>query len=218
MTVRNNSGLLMAMQSDLAGAKTITAVNTGTDTITAVGHGYSNGDIVLLEIDSIRELDKTPFEVMNVATDTFQLVGPDGTTALDMSTMSALGAGTATAKKLTLGISITGVQDFSPSGGDIEFRDTTTVMDTRKTQVVSGVSAMSYALTLQWDPANAGQAAMKAAYEARASKVFKITWPDGAYAMWYGTVGYGGAPGGGNQENTTTQAAIAVSGNLTVSA
>lgn len=217
MTIHINAGLAMAMQSAIAAGKTISGITKAAPgVITATAHGYSNGDIVLIECEGMIELNHGVFEVANVATDTFQIVGPDGTTGIDTSAYNTFSSGTA--KKLTLGTSVTGVQGFSPSGGEVKFQDTTTVHDLRDKQRASGITAMSYALDMQWDPANAGQAAMKAAFESGASKAFKITWPDGAYAMWYGSVGFSGAPGGEKQGTTTTQAALAMDGPLTVAA
>ncbi|MBC2731381.1 phage tail tube protein [Thiobacillus sp.] len=217
MTIYTNSGLAMTMQSAEAAAKTITSItNAAPGVVGITGHGYSNGDIVLLEVEGMIELNKRPFEVANVATDTLQLVGPDGTTGLDTTNFGAFVSGTA--KKITLGTSITGVQGFSSSGGDIKFADSTTVQDLIDKQIVAGANALSYSLQMQWDPASAGQQAMKTAFETRASRVFKIAWPSGAYAMWYGSVGYNGAPGGDKQGITTTSAAITAEGNLTMAA
>lgn len=217
MTIYTNSGLAMSMQSAIAAAKTITGITKAAPgVITAVAHGYSNGDLVLLEVEGMTELNKRPFEVANVATDTFQLVGPDGTTGLDTTNFGTFSSGTA--KKLTMGTSITGVQGFRSSGGEIKFTDSTTVHDTHDKQIVSGATALSYSLDMQWDPANAGQQAMQAAFEARASRAFKITWPSGAYVMFYGSIGYSGAPGGEKQGITTTSAAVSTEGNLTMAA
>lgn len=217
MTIYTNAGLAMSMQSTIAAAKTITGItNAAPGVVSSTAHGYTNGDVVLLEVEGMIQVNKRLFEVANVATDTFQLVGPDGTTGIDTTSFGTFTSGTA--KKVTLGTSITGVQGFSSSGGDIKFVDSTTVHDLVDKQLVSGANALSYTLDMQWDPANAAQQAMKAAFEARASRGFKITWPSGAYAMWYGSVGYSGAPGGDKQGITTTAAAISAEGNLTMAA
>lgn len=217
MTIYTNSGLTMSMQSAIAASKTITGITKAAPgVITSVAHGYSNGDIVLLEVEGMTELNKRVVEVVSVATDTFQIAGPDGTTGLDTTNFGTFVSGTA--KKLTMGTSITGVQGFSSAGGEIKFVDSTTVHDTYDKQIVTGATALSYSLEMQWDPANAGQQAMQAAFEARSSRAFKITWPSGAYAMFYGSIGYSGAPGGDSQGITTTQAAVSLEGNLTMAA
>lgn len=217
MTIYTNAGLTMSMQSAVAAAKTITAVtNAAPGVFSCTANGYSNGDLLLLEIEGMTELNKRVVEVVSVGTDTFQVAGPDGTTGMDTTNFGTFTSGTA--KKLTMGTSITGCQGFSSSGGEIKFEDSTTVQDTVDKQIVTGATALSYSLEMQWDPANAGQQAMQAAFETRASKAFKITWPSGAYVAFYGSVGYSGAPGGGKQGITITNAAIAAEGNLTMCA
>lgn len=214
MTVHTNSGLKLYMESAIAAAKTIvSATNAAPGVFTATAHGYSNGDIVLLEVQGMVEVHGRLFKVVSVATDTFRIADVDGATGIDTTDYGVFASGTA--KKVTLGTTITGVQDFSPSGGDIKTQPTTTVHDTQDTEIVTGATAMSYNLTMQWDPASAAQQAMIAAFQTRANKAYKILWPDGAYVLFYGTVGYTGAPGGGNQGVTTSPAKIAMLGPLT---
>lgn len=217
MTIYTNSGLAMSMQSAVATAKTIVSVTKAAPGVfTCTAHGFSNGDLVLIEAEGMTEVNKRVFELVNIATDTFQVVGPGGTTGLDTTNFGTFSSGTVA--KLTMGTSITGCQGFSSNGGEIKFEDSTTVHDIIDKQIVTGATALSYSLDMQWDPANAGQQAMKAAFEARTSKAFRIQWPSGAYVMFYGSVGYSGAPGGSKQGITTTSAAISAEGNLTMAA
>jgi len=217
MTVNTNSGLKLYMESAIAASKTITAItNAAPGVITSTTHGYANGDIVLLEVVGMPELNGRLFKVVNQATDNFQIAGVDGSTGL-----STVGFGTfvsGTAKKLTLATTIDGVQGFEPQGGDIKTVDTTTVSDKQDTEVVVGATAMSYNLTMQWDPASAAQQAMIAAFSTRSNKAFRVVWPGGASVMFYGTVGYTGAPGGGNQGVTTSPAKISLAGAITAMA
>lgn len=214
MTVRTNSGLQMFMESAIAGAKTITAITKAAPgVVSSTSHGYANGDIVLLEVQGMLELHGRLFKVVNQAADSFQLAGPDGSTGLDTSAFTTFTSGTA--KKVTLGTTLTGCMDFNAAGGDIKTIDATTVHDTQDVEVVVGATAQSYEMTVQWDPASAAQQAMKAAFIARANKAFKIRWPDGAYVLFYGTVGYTGAPGGGKQGVTTSPAKVSMLGPLT---
>lgn len=211
MTIHTNAGLAMLMQSAIAAQKTITAAtNADPGVFTSVAHGYNDGDLVLLEIEGMPTLNNRVVQIYAKATDTFQLEDIDGASGIDTTNLGTFLSGTA--KKLTMGISITGVQEFSPTGGDVKFLDTTTVHDTSDKQTVAGSTALSYGLTMQWDPANAGQQAMNAAFLAATPKAFKITWPNGRYAMFYGSVGYNMAPGGSNQGVTTSPAAVALEG------
>ena len=217
MTIHTNSGLKLYMESAIAAAKTISGItNDEPGVISSTAHGYSNGDVILLEIQGMVELNGCLCKVVNSATDTFQVAGVDGSTGIDTSLFSTFSSGTA--KKVTLGTSITGVQDFSFAGGEIKTTDTTTVNDNQDTQIVVGATAQSADMTMQWDPSSAAQQAMITAFKTRANRGFKVVWPDGAFAMWYGTVGYTGAPGGGKQGVTTSPAKITMLGGLTICA
>ncbi len=212
--IYKNSGLRMALQSAIAAAKTITAATNDADgEFTSTAHGFLSGDIVLLEVLGMTEVNNRLFEVITVDPNIFALESVDGTTPIDTTDYGVLSSGTA--KKITLGTSITGVSGFAPTGGDIKFLDTTTVHDTEDKQITAGSTALSYSLTFQWDPLDAAQAAMLATSRLGESKAFRILWPNGTYAMFYGTVGYNGAPGGDNQGVTTTNAAVALSGTAT---
>lgn len=214
MTIYTNAGLAMLMQSAIAAAKTITAAtNADPGVFTSVAHGYNDGDHILLEVEGMPTLNKRAFQVYAKAVDTFQLEDIDGASGIDTTLLGTFTSGTA--KKLTLGTSITGVQEFSPSGGDPKYVPTTTVHDKTDKQVILGATAQTFGLTMQWDPAALGQQAMNAAFLASDSKVFKITWPNGRFCMFYGSVGYNMAPGGSNQGVTTSPAAVAMEGNPT---
>lgn len=209
-----NSNLKLDMQSAVAAAKTIESITQAAPGVVGLtGHGYANGDILLLEVQGMTELNNRLFVVINAATDSFQLADEDGAAGLDLSSYDAFTSGTA--KKVTLGTSITGTQEFSSSGGDPKFLDTTTVQDKTGKQVIAGSNPISYSMTQQWDPGDAAQKAMIAAARAGDNRGFRIRWPNGRYCMFYGTVGYNGMPGGANQGVTTSPAAVAVAGDPT---
>lgn len=217
MTIKTNSGLKLFMESAIATAKTISGITKAAPgVVSSTAHGFTNNDIVLLEVQGMVELNGRLFKVVNVAADSFQLAGVDGSTGIDTTLYNTFSSGTA--KKVTLGTSITGVQEFTFSGGDIKTVDTTTVNDLVDTQIVVGAAAQAADLTMQWDPSSAAQQAMIAAFQTRANKGFKVMWPDGAFVLWYGTIGYTGAPGGGKQGVTTSPAKITMLGGLTVCA
>jgi hypothetical protein len=217
MSVKTNAGLKLFMESAIAAAKTISGITKAAPgVVSSTAHGFANGDVVLLEVQGMVELNGRLFKVVNTATDSFQLAGVDGATGIDTTLYNTFSSGTA--KKVTLGTSISGVQEFNFTGGDIKTVDTTTVNDLVDTQIVVGASAQSADMTMQWDPSAAAQQAMITAFQTRANKGFKVLWPDGAFVLWYGTVGYTGAPGGGKQGVTTSPAKITMLGGLTVCA
>lgn len=215
MTIYTNSGLKLFMESAIAAPTTITAITKAAPGVfSAAGHNLVNGDFVLLEIQGMVELHGYLMKVVDVSAGVFGVADVDGTTGIDTTLFSTFTSGTA--KKVTLGTSITGVQEFSFSGGDIKTVDTTTVHDTVDTQIVVGASAQAADMTMQWDPSSAAQKAMLTAFKTRANKGFRVVWPDGASTLWYGTVGYTGAPGGGKQGVTTSPAKITMLGGLTI--
>lgn len=217
MTIKTNSGLKLFMESAIATAKTISGITKAAPgVVSSTAHGFTNNDNVLLEVQGMVELNGRLFKVVNSAADSFQLAGVDGSTGIDTTLYNTFSSGTV--KKVTLGTSITGVQEFTFSGGDIKTVDATTVNDLVDTQIVVGAAAQAADLTMQWDPSSAAQQAMIAAFQTRANKGFKVMWPDGAFVLWYGTVGYTGAPGGGKQGVTTSPAKITMLGGLTVCA
>jgi hypothetical protein len=215
MTIYTNSGLVLSMQSAIAAAKTITAAtNAGPGVLTSVAHGFVDGDIVLLRVSGMIQVNERMFVIVNKATDTFQLKNTvTGAVGIDTTNFGVFTSGTA--EKLTLGTTIPGAQEFAPSGGDIKFVGTTTVSDTVDKQIVVGATAMSYSMTMQWDPSDTAQIAMLDAFTTRTSKGFRITWPNGRYAMFFGSVGYAGLPGGGSQGVTTSPAAVSMNGSAT---
>lgn len=214
MTIHVNSGLKMYMQSAIASAKTITAAtNADPGVFTSTAHGYVDGDVILVKAQGMTQVNMRLFKVYAKAVDTFQLADIDGVSGIDTIAFGVFTSGTA--EKVTLGTSITGCQGFSPSGGDIKTVDTTTVHDLSDKEKVVGSSAMSYELQMQWDPRDAAQIAMRTAFSSLASKAFKILWPDGVYVLFYGSVGYSGAPGGDKQGVTTTAAKIVMEGDIT---
>lgn len=218
MTIRTNAGLKLFMQSAIGSSFTINSITKAAPGVitTSSAHSLSAGDVVLLTVQGMVELNGRLFKVISPSGSTLSLSDVDGATGIDTSSYNTFASGTL--NKITLGTSITGVQDFAFTGGDIKTTDTTTVQDLQDTQIVVGANAMSADMTMQWDPSNAAQQAMIAAFQTRANKGFKILWPDGAFALWYGTVGYTGAPGGGKQAVTTSPAKITMLGALTVCA
>jgi len=211
MTIYTNAGLGIAMSSVIGTATAITGITKADPgVLTSAAHGLSDGEFVLLNILGMVELDERVFEVYAKDTNTFQLKDVDGASGVNTTDFSTFSSGTFS--QVTFGTTVTGVQEFSPSGGDVKFLDTTTVHDLTDKQTVNGATAMSYTLTMQWDPEDAAQQAMKVAFQTAANSAIKITWPAGIYMMFYGTVGFSGAAGGTSQGVTTSPAAIAMNG------
>lgn len=191
------------MQSAIATAKTITDITKADPAVvTSVSHGYSDGDIVFLEVSGMYQLNDKAVRVASSSTDTFALEGVDST---DFDTFSS-----GTCAVVTMGSSITTALDVSASGGDFSMIDTTTIHDSSKTEVPGLPNPTSYSMTHIWDSTDAGQIAMKAASDNQAKRVFKF---DIGSKIFYfaGYVGFSGLPGGSAQDKVTTQSVITMS-------
>ena len=210
--IYTNTGLKLYMESAVVADATVTAMSLAAPGVfTLATHGFLAGD-VLRFTTNVSQLDG---RLMVVAASppagTFSLLDiAGGATAI--STIGFDAMTTMTVAKVTLGTAITGCKDFSAKGGEPKMLDSTTVHDKRDRQIVAGVSASTYDMVMNWDPADAGQTAMINAFTTGSAKGFKVLYPNGRYVLFSGTVGYGGAPGGGSQAITTSPAAIALSG------
>lgn len=211
-TTYTNSGLVLAMQSAIGAAVTVeSATNADPGVFTATGHTLLDGDFVLAEFQGMTEGNMRVFEIVNKATNTFQLKDTtSGSNGIDTTNWGVFTSGTV--KKITFGTTISGCTGFSGAGGEIKFVDSTEVSDKVDKQTVVGATAMSYNLALKWDPADAAQVSMLEAFEQREARAFRIKWPNTRYCVFYGTVGYSGMPGGDSQGLTTTQAAVSMEG------
>ena len=82
--------------SALAPAKTITAITAATPGVcTSASHGFADGDLILLDIAGMTELDGALYRVYAKATDTFQLANLANNGAISTAAMTAFTSGTA---------------------------------------------------------------------------------------------------------------------------
>src|SRR5688500_16392820 len=105
-TIYTNSGLVLAMQSALGAATTITAAtNAAPGVFSSVGHTLLDGDVILLRVAGMIEVNERLFVVVNKATDTFQLKNTaTGSVGIDTTEFGAFTSGTF--EKVTLGTTI----------------------------------------------------------------------------------------------------------------
>jgi hypothetical protein len=208
-TVTKWSNVAVAMQSALAAADTISAITKANPGVaTATAHGFSNGDYVYLTINGMHQLNERVVRVANVAANTFELEGVD-TTLFDTFTSG-------TTEAITFGTSITTATTVSNDGGGFDFIDTTTIHVNARTQTPGLSNAITYSMDHIWDPADAGQIAMKSASDAQARRAFKFTFGTGGKIMVFaGYVGFNGAPGGSAQDKITTPSVVTSNGKPT---
>ena len=189
MGTKTWTNVQVAMQSAIATAKTITGITKANPAVaSAASHGYANGDIVVLAVLGMWQINFKPVRVANVTVGTFELEGVDST-LFDTFTSGS-------AQVVTLGTSFSTIGDFTTSGGDFEMIDTTTIHDMTKSSQPGVASAIECSGNFNWDPSDSGQVAMKAASEARVMRTFRVIFSDGSKWYFNGYPGYAGNPTG----------------------
>ena len=75
-------GTVVLLQTALAAAKTITAITAASPpVVTSTAHGYTDGQVVKITgVVGMAEVNNRAFVVDNVAANTFELKGVDGST------------------------------------------------------------------------------------------------------------------------------------------
>jgi hypothetical protein len=160
------------MQASLDTAKTITGITkASTGVATSTAHGYTNGDVVVLAIAGMVELDGRAVRVANVTTNTFELEG------VDTSSYTTFVSGTA--KEVLTWSSFSNVQGFSFPEPQPTKEDTTTVHDTQKQQVFGLDEAPQITMSLRADPLDTTIIALRAASIAKTARVFRVTTVNG---------------------------------------
>lgn len=184
------SGVSVTFQSALATAVTISGISKADPgVVTHSGADPSEGDWVLLTVEGMNQVNSRVFRVASVVASTsFELEGED-TTSYDTFTSG-------TFQVITFGNSLTTLTSVSPSGGEPEFADTTTIHDTIRKQVPTITSALSFAMTTKFDPSNSGLQELNAASKLIAQRCFLFGFSDGSKIAFNGYVSFPNIPTG----------------------
>lgn len=177
-----SQGAILAVETARAAAKTITGATAASPgVVTAVAHGYSNGDIVYIDgVVGMVQLNGRAFVVASVTTDTFELKGAD------TSAYTAYASG-GSAYKATM-TAIGSVRDVNATGGSADDIDVTHLQSVTK-EFLIGLSDEGDATFNVWVVnADTGQAALRTARESQATKVFTVTDSAGLVSCFPGQV------------------------------
>lgn len=203
------SNVAVAVQSTLGAALTITGITKANPgVVTSTAHGLANGDYVTISAQGMYQLDGRVFRVSGVAANTFNLEGED-TTNYDTFTSGS-------AYKITYGTSMTTATGLTASGGDFDFKDTTTIHTNVKTQIPGAANPATYTFESIWDAADAGLVALKAASDNQAQRAIRFTFANGQKVVFNGYVGYAGLPIGNAQDIVKTSVVITMYGRPTI--
>lgn len=205
------SGVAVAIQSALAAALVVSGITKANPGVVSyTGTDPSNGDVVLMKVQGMHQVDYRPFEVANVnaAANTFELKGED-TSAYDTFVSGS-------AEVITFGVTAASFTNVTASGGDFEFIDVTTIHDNVRKQIPGVASPAIYTFESFWDPADAALAALKSASDNQAQRAFRITFPNGYKLFGVGYIGATLLPTGNAQDKAVTQVVITLFGRPTM--
>jgi hypothetical protein len=191
MSITLATGTALAIASTYGAAVNMTALTNATEAVAtlAVGHGCVVGDF--LEVTSGWDmLNNRIVRVKTVATNdiTFESINTANTTNFPV------GAGTGTIRRITAWTTISQVQSFDTSGGDLNFADITTITDRTQKQAPTTRSAQQLSMTVFDDPALAGQIAVQAASDLSTPAAFRIVFASNSRMVTNGYWSIGAAP------------------------
>ncbi len=196
------------VQTVRAAAKTISAITkASTGVASSTAHGYNDGDIVLLLVDGMIELDYTIARVDNKTTDTFELEG--------INTTSFHTFISGTAEKLTFGAAAATFTDVNSSGGEAEDIAIRTIHRSQDFNIPGNFSAASISLGSLWDVNDPALLALKAFSKAKTVCGILIEFATGAKVYFAGVPSVSLAPGGSAGQPVTTPVKLSVRGDYT---
>jgi hypothetical protein len=174
------TGTTFYVGSTIAAAKNTTVVTNASEAVvTSAGHGYSNGDFVMITSGWGR-LNKRCFRIKSVTTDNFVLEGCDTTS----TTFYPAGTGIGTVSKVSAWTQITQITGISTSGGDPKNVAYKYVESDVEYSINDGFAAMSAVLDLDADSiSTAGYIALKALTEVQTDTVVKMVKRSGAVSL-----------------------------------
>lgn len=170
------------------------------------GTDPSNGDVMLLSVAGMTQLHQRAVRVANVSAvnDTFEIEDEDST---NYDTFSS---GTAT--PITMGVSMTTVQDVNSSGGEPEFKDLTTIHDQIRREIPTVVSAWNLQFGCLWDMTDAAHIALRTASLELTTRVLRIRFSNGVALLANGYISAPGIPNGAAQDVVKTNVAVTMQG------
>ena len=156
----------------------ITAANPAV--VTATGHGYQNGDIVVITgVVGMVQVNNRAFVAANVSANTFELRGVDGT-----GFTPYVSGGTATARTMTDVAETSQVAGFDGQASEV---DTTHLRSTAKEYVLGLQDFGNVTLSL-FTATDAGQARLRALKASGNADAFSVTLSDGSVAAFMASV------------------------------
>lgn len=192
------------VQTALAAAVGITAVTKASPGVVTYGGAVhpANGDYIAVTANGMHQINDRILRIANVNTTakTFELEGED-TTSYDTFINGSY-------QIVTFGASFNSVQTISPSGGDYEKADITTIHDSVRKNVPTIAAPLTLAMTNYFDLTDPGFVECNKAYKAKAKRAIRVRFGSGAKMVMMGYVGAAGVPTGQAQGVVQTPVSI----------
>jgi hypothetical protein len=208
MEVQVWSDVQVNVQSAKSAAKTISAITKAAPpVVSATGHGFNDGDIVLIRCSGLADADYLVARVDNKATDTFELEGIDST---DWNGTFSSGQ----AYHLTLGTAASTLTDVNPSGGEAEDINVRTIHNTRDRVIPGNFSPLVHNFGSLWDPTDPALVALRGFGKLKSAVGIEIVFATGVRVLGCAIPSASLAPAGSAGATVTTPVKVAWQGDL----
>lgn len=195
------SDVAVDVQTALAAPKTITAITKASPAVaSSTAHGYSNGDIILLKVAGMLDLDYAVVRVSGVTTDAFSLEGIDSTEFGDFAS--------GTAEEVTFGATAATFTEVSATGGEAEPVLIQTIHRRRGYNLPGNETPLNFEFGSLWVPSDPALIALKAASRTRSVRAVRFVFADGSLGLFAGVPSASLVPTGSAGAAVTTPVTI----------
>ena len=172
------------VQATLDTAKTITAITKANPGVaTSSAHGLTNGDVVVLAVQGMAELDGLAVRVASVTTDTFALEGVNTT---GYGTFSS-----GTAQEVATWDTFASLQSISLPNQEANKLDITTIHDNQAQETLGIAGAVSGTMSGLFAPTETAVTNLRTATRNTDPRAFRITFENGIKAVFNADVSAG---------------------------
>ncbi|HZX85534.1 MAG TPA: phage tail tube protein [Reyranella sp.] len=167
------------VQTALAAAKTITAISKASPAVaSSTAHGLTEGDIVLLKIAGMIDIDYAVVRVGAVTTDTFALEGIDSTDFPDFTS--------GTAEEITFGASAATFTEVNATGGEADQVLIQTIHTKRGYNKPGNETPLNFSFGSLWVTSDPALIELKKASRTRTVRAIRFTFADGTIGLFSG--------------------------------
>lgn len=190
MAVSLPNGSIISIGSAVGTAKATTILsNANPCVVTSVGHGFTDGDIVIV-VSGWSRINGKAFRVSNDETDTFTLEGLNTTN----TTIYPAGSGLGTVQEVTTFTQVAQVLSTSSTGGEQRFLTYQFLEADNEVEIPTIKSGGGFNFEIGDDPSLAGFAALEAANDDRVARCVRVVLANNAKLYYVGYVSINKTP------------------------